>query len=260
MNFAAVARRFEAKHLQLTLALATDAQRFGDDCAAAYAGIGAYANRVTGTGLLPEHLERAVQFFSTREEDTKLETTSYASAELFEAIAARGFQLRFCTHVLARPVGNVARVAPPSDVIIERLDRTNEELIRAVAIHNEQCFKPPEPHPSPSVSEMSVALTSKHLRMETNDTFLARSRGEIVGVGCSESSHGVTLLFGGAVRPDFRGRGLQRALMNVRLAAANERGSELACVMTGPGTSSERNACRSGFTMVGTHLFFGRAR
>ncbi|MBX3233789.1 MAG: GNAT family N-acetyltransferase [Labilithrix sp.] len=255
MDFAAVARRFEAKHLQLTLALADETLRFGDECAAAFAGHGAYSNRVTGFGLAPEHVDRAIAFFDARGEDTKLETSSYAPAPVLDAVAARGFQLRFFTHVLALSVRDVARTPPPAGITIERLDRTDASAVRAAAVHNDRCFSP-EREPS----EIAVGRTMMHLTMPTNDTFVARARGEIVGVGCSESSHGLTILFGGAVRPDHRGRGLQQALMNVRLAAAHERGSDLACVMTGPGTSSERNARRAGFQLAGARAFFARPR
>lgn len=255
MNFAAVARRFEAKHLQLTLALADESLELSDESFAAFAGAGAYSNRVTGFGLAPEHIDRAIAFFSDRGEDTKLETTSFAPPPLLEAIRGRGFELRFFTHVMAAPVKNVPRRPPPAGITIERLDRDDPKELRAAAEHNERCFAVGR-----ELSETSIALTMRHLAMPTNDTFLARDRGELVGVGCSESSHGVTLLFGGAVVPTHRGRGIQQALINVRLAAAHERDSELACVMTNPGTPSERNACRNGFQLVGTHIFFGRSR
>lgn len=255
MDFAAAFRRFEAKHLQLTFALATDSLRFGDESAAAFAGVGAYSNRVAGFGLAPEHIDDAIAFFTARDEETKLESTSFAAPSLLEAIVGRGFQLRFFTHVLALPVRDVARIAPPDGVVIERLDRSDASLVRAVAIHNDRCFAPER-----EVSELSVALTTKHLLMPTNDTFVARANNEIVGVGCSESSNGTTLLFGGAVRPEHRARGLQQALMNVRLAVAHERGSDLACVMTGPGTASERNAMRAGFALASTHVLFTRSR
>jgi ribosomal protein S18 acetylase RimI-like enzyme len=253
VNFAAVARRFEAKHLQLTLALSTEAMAFGDECAAAFAGAEAYSNRITGAALAPEHIDPAIAFFDARGADTKLEVSSYASPALIAAVNARGFELRFFTHVLAMPVRNVSRLTPPAGITIERLDRSDLAAVRAAAIHNDRCFATDR-----DVSEVSVGLTMKHLLNPTNDTFVAKARGEIVGVGCSESSHGVTLVFGGAVRPDLRGRGLQQALINVRVANAAERGSEVICVMAGPGTQSERNALRAGFQIVGTRAFFVR--
>lgn len=255
VEFAAAARRYEAKHLQLTLALSTESVRFAEESAVAFAGPDAYANRITGFGVLPEHIDQAIAFFDERGVETKLELTSFAPASLIDAVNARQFQLRMFTHVLAMPVRDVSRLVPPEGVTIERLDRTDAALVRAVAVHNDRCFGPER-----ELCETSVALTTKHLLMPTNDTFVARARGEIAGVGCSESSNGTTLIFGGAVRPDMRGRGIQQALLNVRLAVAHERGSDLVCVMAGPGTPSERNALRAGFRLIGTRIYFARPR
>lgn len=253
VNFAAVARRFEAKHIQLNQMLATETLRLGDESFAFFAGPEAYSNRITGSGMRPEHLDPAIEFFDERNVETKLELSSFAPAELIAAVQARRFELRFFTHVMAMPARNVSRLPPPPGVIIERLDRTNLDAVREAAEHNDRCFAPDRP-----LSPASVALTTKHLLNPANDTFVARADGQLVGVGCSESSEGVTLVFGGAVRAEFRGRGIQRALMNVRVALANERGSELVFVMTGPGTPSERNACRAGFQIVGTRAYFQR--
>jgi GNAT superfamily N-acetyltransferase len=253
VNFAAVARRFEAKHIQLNLMLATETLRFGDECAAFFAGPEAYSNRITGLGMAPEHIDRAIAFFDERNVETKLEVSSFAPGDLLTAVSARRFELRFFTHVMAMPVRNVSRLPPPPGVTIERLDRSDPRAVREAAEHNDRCFAPDRP-----VSEASVALTTKHLLNPANDTFVARADGQLVAVGCSESSEGVTLVFGGAVRPEFRGRGIQRALMNVRVALAQEHGSELVFVMTGPGTPSERNACRTGFQIVGSRAYFVR--
>lgn len=253
VNFAAVARRFEAKHIQLNQMLATDTLRFGDESAAFFAGPEAYSNRITGFGMQPEHLDPAIAFFDERGVDTKLEVSSFAASELLAAVHARGFELRFFTHVLAMPVRNVSRLPPPAGVTIERLDRSDLRAVTEAAEHNDRCFSPDRP-PLPA----SIALTTKHLLNPANDTFVARVEGRLVGVGCSESSEGVTLVFGGAVHPELRGRGIQRALMNVRIALAHERGSELVFVMTGPGTPSERNACRAGFQIVGSRAYFAR--
>lgn len=242
-----VARRYEAKHLQLTLALAAESIEFGPGRAAAFGGPGGYSNRVTGLGLTPSDIDAAISFFDARGEDTKVEITSYANGELIHALNERGFQLRHFTHLLARtPVAG--------QIALERLDKANIPLVEEVARHNESCFMPGVDSP------MARELTKRQLLIPTNDTFLARQNGALVGVGCSESSNGVTILSGGAVSPEARGRGLQRALIDARLAIAAERGSELVCVMVGPGTSSERNALRAGFQLAYMRAFFTRAK
>ena len=59
--------------------------------------------------------------------------------------------------------------------------------------------------------------------------------------------------FGGAsTRPEYRRRGVQTALLHVRLAAARERGCDLAAVMTVAGNDSQRNIERAGFRLAYT--------
>lgn len=247
MDAAELARRFEAKTIQLTLALASESLVFGPGRAAAFGGPGGYSNRVSGLGLTPDEIDAAVAFFDARGEDTKLELTSLADPELVALVGARGFLLRFFANVYVRtPV--------PGPIAFERLDRADDALVEAVARHNEDVFVPG------ADSALARALTAKNLRLPTSDTVIARDGGEIVGVGCSESSDGITSIFGGAVKPDHRGRGLQRALLDARLAIAAERGSELVFVVTSPNTSSERNVLRAGFRLAYVRAYFNRPR
>lgn len=66
---------------------------------------------------------------------------------------------------------------------------------------------------------------------------------------------GETAVLGGAAtRPAYRRRGVQRALIEARLAVAARAGCELAVVTADPGSSSGRNAERAGFQLVCTHV------
>ena len=61
---------------------------------------------------------------------------------------------------------------------------------------------------------------------------------------------GVAQLAGAATLPAFRRRGVQRALLAARLAAARRAGCDLAVVTTQPGTQSQVNAERQGFRLL----------
>ena len=69
---------------------------------------------------------------------------------------------------------------------------------------------------------------------------------------------GVAMLHGTATRPEYRGRGLQTALLAARLHAAQEEGADLATVMVTPGTGSERNVVRAGYKLAGLRLTWTR--
>ena len=55
---------------------------------------------------------------------------------------------------------------------------------------------------------------------------------------------------GAGTASEFRGRGLQIALLRARLAAAAEAGCEYAVVVTQGGTTSQRNCERLGFRVA----------
>jgi len=57
----------------------------------------------------------------------------------------------------------------------------------------------------------------------------------------------IAALFGTATVPEFRGRGVQTALINRRLWEAASAGCEFAVVSTMPGGGSQRNTERRGF-------------
>lgn len=77
--------------------------------------------------------------------------------------------------------------------------------------------------------------------------FLAFVDGKPAGGGMLGVAEGVALLSGDGVMPRFRGRGLQKALIDARLAFARERGCDLACASTAPGTASQRSYEACGF-------------
>jgi GNAT superfamily N-acetyltransferase len=77
--------------------------------------------------------------------------------------------------------------------------------------------------------------------------FLAFAGEEPAGGGMLGIVDGVALLSGDAVLPRFRGRGFQKALIAARLAFARDRGCDLACASTAPGTASQRSYEACGF-------------
>lgn len=88
--------------------------------------------------------------------------------------------------------------------------------------------------------------------------FVATVGGEAAGTGAYATEAGVAALHGTATRPEFRGRGVQAALLAFRLAQAAREGADLASVFVTPGSGSERNVVRAGFRLAGMRLTFTR--
>jgi GNAT superfamily N-acetyltransferase len=59
--------------------------------------------------------------------------------------------------------------------------------------------------------------------------------------------------------PAFRRRGVQTALLDVRMQRAAEQGCELAMSLAQPGSASQRNIARQGFRTLYTRVKFEKA-
>jgi GNAT superfamily N-acetyltransferase len=88
--------------------------------------------------------------------------------------------------------------------------------------------------------------------------FIAEVDGVAAGGGMMSIHQGVASLGGAGTLPEFRNRGVQKALLLARLAVAAENGCDLAMVATQPGSGSQRNVERQGFGVVYTRTKFLR--
>jgi GNAT superfamily N-acetyltransferase len=85
------------------------------------------------------------------------------------------------------------------------------------------------------------------VRTQGNTCFLALQNGEPRGVGVVSVTEGVALLSADGVVPLYRGKGLQLALIQARMAWAAERGADVVTASTEPASASQRNYEKSGF-------------
>ena len=86
--------------------------------------------------------------------------------------------------------------------------------------------------------------------------FIAEVDALPAGGGMVSVHQGVASLGGAGTVPEFRNRGVQKALLLARLALAAESGCDLAMVATSPGSGSQRNVERQGFRVVYTRTKF----
>ena len=80
--------------------------------------------------------------------------------------------------------------------------------------------------------------------------FLALVEGTPAGGAALGTHEGVAIVNGASTLPQYRNRGIQSALLRIRLAYAAEKGCDLAMTNTGPGTVSQRNVERQGFRVA----------
>ncbi|MGA2022664.1 MAG: GNAT family N-acetyltransferase [Candidatus Sulfotelmatobacter sp.] len=223
----ALARRFEACEEMPQVLYARAFQKIRPEIGAAeeeicgghmiFAGLGSPIGRATGLGLdrpfTAEDLERG-----------------YSIAEL--------------NNVLYRRLDPEEKfpAAPPGCEI----RRGRPEEARELGGIVERAFFPE------GAPEAFKDLLTPLYQMEGALTFAASVEGKMVacGAGLVIPEHRIFAVCGAGTAAEFRGRGLQTALLRARLAAAAAAGCEYAVVVTQGGTASQRNCERLGFRVA----------
>jgi len=176
-----------------------------------------------------------------------LELSPGADPSLWLLLARRGYRLHQFQQLWVRSLAAPEAESPPSSIRIARPGETllyNQIVCAGFLEHDDWSdLEPP----------FEVSL-------EVPDAwgFLAFEGDEPAGGGMLGIVDGVALLSGDGVIPRFRGRGLQQALIRARLAFARERGCDLACASTAPGTASQRSYEACGFHVAYPKLEMAR--
>jgi len=254
-SFVDIARLVERKQAAAVAELSRESRPLAEGWLA-FGGPGAYVNKACGFGfdrpISESALDGLVTFFTSRGVEPRVELSPFVPTSLLEGLARRGFVLQRFGNVLARkiPQGDDLRALLPhgwpAGLIIERVDPKDAAAVREYVETSESGFLA-EGEPLPQ-EFLEVGL--KSVQRPSQDAYLARMGGEVVAAGGCESSDGATVLFGTTVKPAWRGRGIQQALIVARLERGRERGSRLAVIISGPGIPTERNAARLGFEMI----------
>lgn len=187
----------------------------------------------------PETLAALEAFFAARSVPTAHEVSSFAAPITWQELSARGYSPIETSTVLIRPTAHpptppaervrARRVGPEetttwSRVMIEGLGSESAELVDAVR-----------------------DLIPVMAQSQGAHCFLAELEGEPISAGILSVQNGVAVLGGASTIPAARRQGGQAALLQARLDYAADLGVELAMLVAGPGSGSQRNAERQGF-------------
>jgi ribosomal protein S18 acetylase RimI-like enzyme len=213
-----------------------------------FAGLGSPIGRVTGAGLdralTAQDLDRVEEFYRTHRAPSQVDLCPMHGPEMFEMLKDRGYAIAELNNVLYRKLETEEKFpAAPAGCEIRRA--LLEEAPTTGAIVESAFF--PEGAP-----EAYRGLITPLYQMQGALAFAALVEGKLVacGTGLVIPKHRVFALCGAGTLADFRGRGLQTALLRARMAAAVEAGCEYAVVVTQGGTTSQRNAERLGFRVA----------
>ena len=213
-----------------------------------FAGLGSPIGRATGAGLdrpfTADDLDRVEEFYRARQAPSQVDLCPMHEPAVFELFKERGYGIAELNNVLYRKL-DAAEKFPPAPAGCEIRRSLAEEADRAGSIVENAFFPDGAP-------EAFGGLIAPFYQMEGALAFVATVEGKLVacGTGLVIPEHRVFALCGAGTLADFRGRGLQTALLRVRMAAAVGAGCEYAVVVTQGGTTSQRNAERLGFRVA----------
>ena len=290
--------RLEEQRLALAMAeIANETETVGDGTMS-YEAPGSWANVLCGLGLRgavdPADVDRAVAWYTERNEPTNVELPAPADHSLVEALRMRGFGIRHFENIYAvdTAADSDARAvaALPADVYLDTLDTGDDEQVRAFADLTTSAFEPrlkPDGSGRP-MNDAELAIMTKVVRHPNVVSIAAYAKTSSTGStttssgyrprnGCAERMIGTAgieirsiergpgdrpamtaCLFGMVTRPDWRGRGLQTAMIHRRLATAHARGVCVVTIGSKPGIPTERNARRCGFELAYTKAVMRR--
>jgi GNAT superfamily N-acetyltransferase len=211
------------------------------------------ANQVVGMGLYGEvtsaDLDRVEEFFHSRGVPCAIVVSPLADASLPALLSPRGYRIQEFNSVLIRRIHPQERLAEPTGISVEPVTPATAKSWMSVVARGFSEFGPVPEEVFGGFGCLPGALA-----------FLARIEGEIVG-GCGGRvipEARIAALFGTATLPEYRGRGVQTALIARRLHEASKAGCDYAVVSTLPGSGSQRNMERRGFRVAYTKLVMVR--
>ncbi|MDE3245154.1 MAG: GNAT family N-acetyltransferase [Acidobacteriota bacterium] len=206
---------------------------------AVYLGPGHMLNQGLALGLdgpLPEAALDEMEAVLGR--PTVLEVSAGADPGLYPTLSKRGYRIQMFQQVWMRELEDLPPTPAP-DVRVRPLQAGEAKLFASVVAAG--FFERDE------LNEEGLGIMLPTTQAMGTTCFLAFMEGEPMGAGTLGLSHGVAALSGTSVRPKFRGRGGQGALIQARLAFAKERGCDVACSATMPHGPSQFNLQKMGF-------------
>lgn len=267
-----LAARLEAVEARM-IAAATEAMR--PRAPAAFAmelrgGVAAFAqpaaplNKVAGLGFAgvptPAELEAVEQAFAARGSPVQVELSNLAEPAVGALLTARGYRLIGFENVLGRALAAGPEAPPlPPGVTIARCPAQERERWLAIAVDG---FAAPDEQGRPSSESFSREVIADAIAALTSGSgfglLLAHRDGVPAGAASLRMSEGVAQLTGAATLPAHRRHGVHTALTAARLAEAAGAGCDIAVVTTQPGSKSQENATRQGFSLLYTRAILIR--
>ena len=222
---------------------------------AVYVGPSSPINKVIGLGLDTDldlgALEQIEREWGVRGEPVRIEMSVLVDASFGSALTDRGYRLHGFENVLGLPLEHRKTGQPVSGVTVEIVSDETLPMWSDIAVEafmnlDGTGSAPPDAFSRDHLRDVFLDMTS----VPGFVRYLARVDGTAVGEAAMRIDGDLAQLAGAGTLPYARGRGVQKALLQRRLADAITAGCTLAVVTTAPGTRSQENVMRRGFALL----------
>lgn len=208
---------------------------------AVFAGIGSPMTHAIGIGLHGEapveELARMESFFADRGSACIVDLCPLAHPSVHFYLQTRAYRLSECNNVMVREIAADEQFEVSTGMRRVGAAEYTEWSSIVCRAFSEQM----------PVTDEAIAMMSATCK--ASEAWIAGS-GETVAAAAMNITNGVAHLYGDATLPSARRAGWQSALIRARLAAAQEKGCQIAMASVLPGSQSHRNYERAGFRLL----------
>ncbi len=201
-----------------------------------------------GLGLFepvtPRALAEIEAFFTERGAPVMHEVSPLAGIETFALLADRGYRPDDLSTVLVQSLDGDLAFPISAELRVRTIDPTDQ----AAWIETSVTGWSADPQFADIMRSMATVAAANHAMVH----FLVERAGAPIATASLGIHEGVALLAGASTIPEGRNLGAQSLLLTARLVEAHRRGCDLAMMLTTPGSTSQRNAERSGFRVAYT--------
>jgi len=214
-------------------------------------------NKVVGLGFAGTPSDTAwyeiEQAFAAGNTAVQVELSHLGDTTIGTHLTERGYRLTGFENVLGRTVDPEPTRVTPAGVEIRPSGDDELDLWLGIVV---EAFTHPDTGRLVPAEEFPRGVLARAVRDLSSavgvQRYLALCDGVPAGGASAAYAGGVAALTGAATLPAYRRRGIQTALLSVRLSDAAAAGCDVATVTTSPATKSQQNAQRQGFELLYT--------
>ncbi|QTM99747.1 GNAT family N-acetyltransferase [Sediminibacillus dalangtanensis] len=225
-----------------------DLKRFGHATCFSAAGIpGPSFNTVKGLEDSDEKLlDQIIEFYEQRGIPVRWELTpAHVSQQLLTTLSGKGYyQSGFHTSLYAPVSSLLTDKKEEGEVFVRRMNSDEFDIFASIYADSFQM---------PESLKPAIKVNNQVLEKDSNWMFyLATVDGEPVGIAVLYIEEAIAVLAAAATLPEFRRKGVHKAMIKKRAIAAKSRNCRLLVGQAGFGSASMRNMERAGMKIAFT--------